>query len=61
MCTIRELHGDRLCVNAPDILRNRHTILLAHCQKELITAAILNTVGEFSKRNVKVNMLPAIE
>ncbi len=43
------------------ILRNPHTILLAHCQKELGAAAKLNAVSEYSMRNVKVNMLLARE
>ncbi len=43
------------------ILRNHHTILLAHCQTELGAVSKLNAAGEFSKRNVKVNMLPARE
>ncbi len=38
------------------ILKNPHIILLAHCQTELGDAAKLNDAGEFSKRNVKVNM-----
>ncbi len=43
------------------ILKNPHAILLAHCQKKNGAAAKLNAAGEFSRQNVKVNMLPARE